>query len=49
MGKLKVIELFAGVGSQRMALKNLGIEHEVVAIAEINMLYKAIWLYMELH
>lgn len=34
--KLKVFEAFAGVGSQRMALRNLGISHEVVAIAEID-------------
>ena len=33
---LKVIEAFAGVGSQRMALRNLGIKHEVVGIFEIN-------------
>jgi DNA (cytosine-5)-methyltransferase 1 len=33
---LKTVELFAGVGSQRMALRNLGIEHEIVAIAEID-------------
>ena len=33
---LKVIEAFAGVGSQRMALRNLGIEHEVVGIFEID-------------
>ena len=33
---LKVFEAFAGVGSQRMALKNLGIEHEVVGICEID-------------
>ena len=33
---IKVIELFAGIGSQRQALKNLGIEHEVVAISEID-------------
>ena len=33
---LKVIELFAGIGSQHQALKNLGIEHEVVAISEID-------------
>lgn len=33
---LKVFEAFAGVGSQRMALRNLGIPHEVVAIAEID-------------
>lgn len=34
--KLKVFEAFAGVGSQRMALRNLGIPHEVVAISEID-------------
>ena len=33
---LKVFEAFAGVGSQRMALKNLGIEHKVVGICEID-------------
>src|SRR6056297_2302299 len=33
---LRVIELFSGVGSQRMALKNLGIKHKVVGIAEID-------------
>lgn len=31
---LKVIELFAGIGSQREALKRANIEHEVVAISE---------------
>lgn len=34
--KLRVFEAFAGVGSQRMALRNLGIEHEVVGISEID-------------
>lgn len=33
---LKVIELFAGVGSQTQALKEASIEHEVVAISEID-------------
>jgi DNA (cytosine-5)-methyltransferase 1 len=33
---LKVIELFAGLGSQAQALKNIGVEHEVVAISEID-------------
>ena len=33
---LKVFETFAGVGSQRMALQNLGIPHEVVGISEID-------------
>ncbi len=31
---LKVIELFAGIGSQTQALKNIGVEHEVVAISD---------------
>ena len=33
---LKVIELFAGIGSQHQALKNIGVEHEVIAISEID-------------
>lgn len=33
---LKVIELFAGIGSQTQALKDLGVEHEVIAISEID-------------
>src|SRR5699024_3279828 len=33
---LRVFEAFAGYGSQRMALRNLGIEHEVVAISEFD-------------
>ena len=33
---LRVVELFAGIGAQRTALKNLGIPHDVVAIAENN-------------
>jgi DNA (cytosine-5)-methyltransferase 1 len=33
---IKVIELFAGIGSQTQALKNANIEHEVVAISEID-------------
>ena len=33
---LKVFEAFAGYGSQRTALKNIGIEHEVVGISEID-------------
>ena len=33
---LKVIELFAGVGAQRKGLENAGIEHQVVAISEID-------------
>lgn len=33
---LRVIELFAGIGAQRQALKEAGIEHEAVAISEID-------------
>jgi len=33
---LKVNELFSGIGSQTQALKNIGIEHKVVGIAEID-------------
>lgn len=36
MNKIKVIELFAGVGSQAMALRNIGIDYEVVGISEID-------------
>ncbi|MGK0719907.1 hypothetical protein SUB233_01175 [Streptococcus uberis] len=31
---LKMIETFSGIGSQTQALKNIGVDHEVVAIAE---------------
>lgn len=33
---IKVIELFAGIGAQTQALKQANIEHEVVAISEID-------------
>ena len=33
---LRVFEVFAGYGSQSIALRNLGIEYEVVAISEID-------------
>ena len=33
---LKVFEAFSGIGTQRMALKRLGIPHEVVGISEID-------------
>ena len=36
MKKIKVIELFAGVGSQAMALRNIGIDYEVLGISEID-------------
>lgn len=44
---LRVVELFAGIGSQRMALELLGIPHEVVAISEINK--QAIRTYEAIH
>lgn len=33
---LRLVELFAGIGSQTQALKNIGVPHEVVAISEID-------------
>lgn len=36
MQKIKIIELFAGVGSQAMALRNLRLDYEVVGISEID-------------
>ena len=36
MQKIKIIELFSGVGSQAMALRNIGIDYEVVGISEID-------------
>ena len=44
---LRVVELFAGIGAQRTALKNLGIPHDVVAIAEIDK--HAIQAYQAIH
>ena len=44
---LRVFETFAGYGSQSIALRNLGIEHEVVAISEIDKY--AIKAYYALH
>lgn len=31
---IKVIELFSGIGSQTQALKNLGIEHDVIVVSD---------------
>lgn len=36
MKKLRVFEAFSGYGSQSIALRNLGIDYEVVAISEID-------------
>lgn len=35
-GMLRVFEAFAGYGSQRMALRNIGVDFEVVGISEIE-------------
>ncbi len=34
--KIRVFEAFAGYGSQRMALRNIGIPFEIVGISEIE-------------
>ena len=47
MNKLRVFEAFAGYGSQSIALRNLGIDYEVVAISEIDKY--AIKAYYALH
>ncbi|MGL4562706.1 MAG: DNA cytosine methyltransferase [Brevinema sp.] len=44
---LNVFEAFAGYGSQRMALKNIGITHNVVGISEIDK--DAILSYASIH
>lgn len=44
---LRLIELFAGIGSQTQALKNVGVPHMVVAISEIDK--NAIKSYTSLH
>lgn len=31
---IKIIELFAGIGSQTQALKNIGVDHEVVVVSD---------------
>lgn len=36
MKKIKVITLFSGIGSQEMALRNLGLDYEVIGISEID-------------
>lgn len=34
--KIRVVELFAGIGAQRQALKDDGINHEIIAVSEID-------------
>ena len=36
MSKLRVFESFSGVGSQSMALRNIGVNFEVVGISEVD-------------
>ena len=36
MEKLRVFESFSGIGCQSMALRNLGIDFEVVGISEVD-------------
>ena len=36
MQKIKVITLFSGIGSQEMALRNIGLDYEIVGISEID-------------
>ena len=36
MGKLRVFESFSGVGCQSLALRNIGIDYEVVGISEVD-------------
>lgn len=33
---IRIFEAFAGVGAQKMALRNIDIEHESVGIAEVK-------------
>ena len=47
MDKLKVFEAFSGYGSQSIALRNIGVPYEVVAISEIDKY--AIKAYYALH
>lgn len=47
MSTLRVFEAFAGVGTQSMALKRIGVDYEVVGIAEIDKF--AIQSYMAIH
>ncbi len=36
MEPFKIIELFSGIGSQTQALKNIGIDHQVVCVCELD-------------
>nr|DAJ97979.1 MAG TPA: DNA methylase [Caudoviricetes sp.] len=41
MSRLKVFEAFAGIGSQSIALRNIDVPYEVVAISEIDKIQQA--------
>lgn len=43
----KVVEMFSGIGSQAKALKNIGIEHEIIAVVEWDI--NAICAYDAIH
>ena len=47
MEKLKLFEAFAGIGTQRMALRNIGVDFESVGISEIDI--HAILSYANIH
>ncbi|QNI20399.1 cytosine-specific methyltransferase [Bacillus phage 1_ICo-2020] len=47
MSKIKMFECFAGIGTTSMAMKRLGVNYEVVGIAEIDKF--AIQSYMAIH
>lgn len=47
MSKIKMFEAFSGIGTTSMALKRLGVDYEVVGIAEIDKF--AIQSYMAIH
>ena len=47
MGKLKMLSLFSGIGSPEAALKNLGIDYELIGFSEIDKY--AVKSYCEIH
>jgi DNA (cytosine-5)-methyltransferase 1 len=47
MNMIKVVELFAGIGSQSKALKNKNIDHEIVAISEWSV--NSVMSYAQVH
>lgn len=47
MAMLKLLELFSGIGAQRMALDRLGVEYKSVGISEISR--PALRAYAQIH